>query len=177
MHRFKVGLFALVSVATAFCAQAAKADVIYSYSFDGSAMAVVPAFTANVNLNVAGGHAISGTGSVNFGGGNFFDLTLITPATPGNIPPVGFGDNNGTHLLNLGTAVPIDGNGLLFAITNSPLFGHDPLFAVWFNGGNNYGFAFSGALPTCSTSGWILAKVRAAFPPPSPSPSGTRHGR
>ena len=52
-----------------------------------------------------------------------------------------------TDLFQLDTVVPIDGNGLLFAITNSPLFGHDPLFAVWFNGGNNYGFAFSGALP------------------------------
>ena len=62
---------------------------------------MTPAFTADVSLNVAGGNASSGTGTITFGA-NSFDLTLITPLTPGNESspgPVGYRDNHGTDLV------------------------------------------------------------------------------
>src|ERR1700733_867415 len=111
---------------------------------------MIPAFTAGITLDVQSGQAISGTGSINFSG-SVFDLTLITPSTPGNETspgPVGFRDNHGTDLQGADTVVPIDGaGGLLFAITNNPVFGQDALFDVWSNGGNTFGFRVSGSLP------------------------------
>ena len=170
MHRFKVGLVALIGLA--FGAQAAEANVLYN--FDGSSMA--PAFTATVNLDVTAGQAISGTGSINFSG-KVFDLTLITPATPGNenvlgYGPVGFRDNHGTDLFGADTVVPIDGIccGLLFAITNNPVWGQNALFNVWSNGGDSYGFLFSGTL-TDVFNDWVIrgegAGTVAAVPEPS----------
>ena len=140
------GLAGLIGALLVSFAPAADADVLYS--FDGSSM--TPAFTAGITLNVQGGQAISGTGTINFSG-NIFDLTLITPSTVGNeaVPgPVGFRDNHGTDLFGADTIVPIDGPccGLLFAITNNPVWGQNALFNVWSNGGDSYGFLFSGTL-------------------------------
>jgi hypothetical protein len=142
------GLAGLVCAGLISLATAANAGVVYN--FDGSSM--VPAFTAGITLDVQGGQAISGTGAINFGG-SIFDLTLITPSTAGNetssFGPVGFRDNHGTDLFGADTVVPIDGaGGLLFAITNNPVFGQDALFDVWSNGGNSFGFRVSGALPS-----------------------------
>ena len=72
-------------------APAANASTVFN--FNGSSM--TPAFTADVSLNVAGGNASSGTGTITFGA-NSFDLTLITPLTPGNESspgPVGYRDH------------------------------------------------------------------------------------
>jgi hypothetical protein len=142
----KLGLVGLVCVALVSLAPAANADVVYN--FDGSSM--TPAFTAGITLDVQGGQAISGTGTINFGG-SIFDLTLITPSTVGNETspgPVGFRDNHGTDLQFADTIAPIDdAGGLLFAITNNPVSGQDALFQVWSDGGNSYGYRFSGALP------------------------------
>jgi hypothetical protein len=143
-----MGLAGLVGAALVSFAAAASADVVYS--FDGSSM--IPAFTAGITLDVQSGQAISGTGSINFSG-SIFDLTLITPSTVGNETspgPVGFRDNHGTDLGGADTIVPIDGAccGLLFAITNNPVWGQDALFNVWSNGANSFGFLFSGTLPT-----------------------------
>src|ERR1700722_1731808 len=143
----RAGLAGLIGAVLVSFAPAANADVVYS--FDGSSM--IPAFTAGITLDVQSGQAISGTGSINFSG-SIFDLNLITPSTivnetsPG---PVGFRDNHGTDLGGADTIVPIDGAccGLLFAITNNPVPGHDALFNVWSNGGNSFGFLFSGTLP------------------------------
>jgi hypothetical protein len=108
-----------------------------------------PAFTANVSLDVIGGQALSGTGTITFGA-NTFALTLITLTTDGGNGnyhgQTGFRDNHGTDIFNGDTTVPIDTNGLIFAISDNPLWGQDALFAAWDNGGGNLGFLISGTL-------------------------------
>src|ERR1700722_3933439 len=143
----RAGLAGLIGAVLVSFAPAANADVVYN--FDGSSM--TPAFTAGITLDVQSGQAISGTGSINFGG-SIFDLTLVTPSTIGNETspgPVGFRDNHGTDLGGADTIAPIDGAccGLLFAIKTNPVWGQDALYNVWSNGGNSFGFLFSGTLP------------------------------
>ena len=145
----KLGLSALFGTALLAASSSADASTFYNYTFDGSGM--TPPFSAQVSLDVVGGQAISGTGTINFSG-NLFDLTLITLATPGGNygGTVGFRDNHGTDLFGADTVVPIDGAccGLLFAITNNPQWGLDALLNVWNNGGNNFGYLISGTLPS-----------------------------
>lgn len=127
-------------------ASAANAST-YVYNFFGDF--TPPAFTANVSLDVVGGQAVSGTGTINFGASNF-DLTLITLTTDGGNGnyggTTGFRDNHGTDIFGGDTVVPIDSNGLIFAITNNPLRGQDALFAAWDNGGGTFAFLISGTL-------------------------------
>jgi hypothetical protein len=93
----------------------------------------VGSFTADVVLDVVGGQAISGTGSINILGLSSAPLVLITPSTPGNEPsgfgPVGFRDDGGTDVLGADTAYPLN-NGLLFDVgTTTASWGNFPLFA------------------------------------------------
>jgi hypothetical protein len=124
----------------------AKAST-YTYNFAGDFGP--PAFTATANLAVTGGQAQSGTGTITFGS-NTFDLTLITLATDngnGNYSgTTGFRDNHGTDIFGGDTAIPIDPNGLIFAISNNPLRGQDALFAVWDAGSGNFDYLISGTL-------------------------------
>jgi hypothetical protein len=142
LPKVAVSLFsgALLSI----LAQTANASTV-SYAFDGSS--VTPAFTASVSLDVTGGQATSGIGSIDFGG-SIFDLTLITLSTPGGNygGTTGFRDNHGTDIYGGNTAVPIDPNGLIFAISNNPQWGQDALFAVWDNGGGSFEYLLSATL-------------------------------
>lgn len=124
---------------------AANANVIYNFGGDFGP----PAFTATVSLNVVGGQALSGTGTITFGANNF-DLTLITLTTDGGNGnyggQTGFRDNHGTDIFGGDTAIPVDGNGLIFAISNDPLWGQDALFAAWDKGDGTLAFLISGTL-------------------------------
>jgi hypothetical protein len=136
---------------------AANASTVV-YNFDGSS--VTPAFTATVSLDVTGGQASSGTGNIDFSG-NIFDLTLITLATPGGNygGATGFRDNHGTDIFGGDTVIPIDTNGLIFAITNNPVWGANALFAVWSTGGDNYQFLLSGTLPDVFNVYYVIGDV------------------
>jgi hypothetical protein len=89
-------------------------------------------FTADVVLDVVGGQAISGTGSINILGMSSTPLVLITPSTPGNEGSggsVAFRDNGGTDIGYTDTAYPLI-NGLLFDVgTATASWGQYPLFA------------------------------------------------
>ena len=124
---------------------AANANAIYNFSGDFGP----PAFTANVSLDVVGGQALSGTGTINFGA-DTFDLTLITLTTDGGNGnyggQTGFRDNHGTDIFGGNTTIPIDTNGLIFAISNNPMWGQDALFAAWDKGDGALAFLISGTL-------------------------------
>jgi len=136
---------AAVIVGAALGVPAANASVIYNFSGDFGP----PAFTATVSLDVVGGQALSGIGSITFGASTF-DLTLITLTTDGGngnySGQTGFRDNHGTDIFGGDTTIPIDTNGLIFAISNNPLRGQDALFAAWDNGGGTFAFLISGTL-------------------------------
>jgi hypothetical protein len=126
-------------------ATAASASTIYNFSGDFGP----PAFTATVSLDVVGGQAVSGTGTISFGASTF-DLSLITLTTDGGngnySGTTGFRDNHGTDIFGGDTVVPIDSNGLIFAISNDPLREQDALFAVSANGDGSFEFLISGTL-------------------------------
>ncbi len=141
----RLAVAAAVIVGAALEVPAANANVIYNFSGDFGP----PTFNATVSLDVVGGQALSGTGTITFGAGTF-DLTLITLTTDGGNGnyggQTGFRDNHGTDIFGGDTAAPIDSNGLIFAISNNPLRGQDALFAAWDNGGGTLAFLISGEL-------------------------------
>jgi hypothetical protein len=147
-YRICVSALAGLTVAASlfFGAPAAYASTV-NYNFSGDFGP--PAFTAGVSLDVTGGQANSGTGTITFGA-NTFDLTLITLTTDGGNGnyggQTGFRDNHGTDVFGGDTTFPIDANGLIFAISNDPKRGQDALFAAWDNGGGNFQFLISGTL-------------------------------
>ena len=128
-----------------------------TYIYDFSGDFGPPAFTANVSLDVVSGQALSGTGTINFGASDY-DLTLITLATDGGNGnyggTTGFRDNHGTDIFGGDTVVPVDINGLIFAISNNPLRGQDALFAAWDNGAGGFTFLISGTLADAFDVPW-----------------------
>ena len=141
----RLAVAAAVIGGAALAVPAANANAIYNFSGDFGP----PAFTASVSLDVVGGQALSGTGTITFGA-DTFALTLITLTTDGGNGnyggQTGFRDNHGTDIFGGDTAAPIDSNGLIFAISNNPLRGQDALFAAWDNGGGAFAFLISGTL-------------------------------
>jgi hypothetical protein len=100
--------------------------------------ALSTAYSANITLDVSGGFATSGTGTitdVNFGGTE--PLSLITLALPGAnySGTVGFRANDGTDFYGFDNAVPISSSGgLLFALSSAPVWGADALFGIYGDG-------------------------------------------
>ena len=133
------------SAALGSCASTASASTV-TYDFSGS---FPPSFTATTTLDVVGGQAVSGTGTITFGS-NTFDLSLITLTTDGGNGnyggSTGFRDNHGTDIFGGDTVIPIDANGLIFAITNDPIREQDALFAAWADGSGGYTFLIAGTL-------------------------------
>ncbi len=123
-------------LALAFSAGIASASTV-TLDVSGNIGGGVGGFTAEVVLDVVGGQAVSGTGSINILGLSSAPLVLITPSTPGNEGspgPVGFRDDGGTDIGGADTAYPIN-NGLLFDVgTTTASFGNFPLFAFWSDG-------------------------------------------
>lgn len=108
----------------------------------------VGSFTADVVLDVVGGQAVSGTGSINILGMSSAPLVLITASTPGNESspgPVGFRANDGTDLGGADTAYPISADGLLFDVgTSVASWGAYPLFGFWSNSDGTFASIFDG---------------------------------
>jgi hypothetical protein len=133
-----VGALAAPSVANATIK-----DMAISGSLDGHS------YTGTLFLDVTGGQATSGIGSLSILGLTNAPLVLITTSSPGNEGfPVGYRANDGTDYFNTDQAYPIDTNGLLFDVnTATAAWGAYPLFAVWSNApGDGYSAAFTGKL-------------------------------
>jgi hypothetical protein len=126
------------------------------------------AYTVDLSLDVTGDQALSGTGTLTGSTvlqamgltGTSEALTLITPATPGAETPLGYRFTGGIDVFGVDTTVPIDVNGLLFAVgPDAPAFGHDGGFAVESNGDGTYEALFT-------TDGWYF--TASANPVPEP---------
>jgi hypothetical protein len=174
-YRICVSAVARLTVAASllFGSPAAYAGTV-NYAFSGDFGP--PAFSASVSLDVAGGQANSGTGTITFGA-NTFDLTLITLTTDGGNGnyggQTGFRDNHGTDIFGGNTAIPIDANGLIFAISNDPKRGQDALFAAWNNGGGNFQFLISGTLAGAFDVYYLLANGNGNFAEAFNGPAAT----
>jgi hypothetical protein len=106
-------------------------------------------FAGHVTLNVSGGFATSGTGTITSSGFGGIEqpLTLITEATPHSNygGTIGFRSNGGTDFWGFDNAVPItSSNGFLFALSSTPVWGEDALFAFYGDGSGGYQAAFFG---------------------------------
>jgi PEP-CTERM motif len=132
--------FAALACVLAGPASAAIDTLAISGNLDGHA------YTGSLSLDVSGGEAVSGTGTLSILGMTNAPLVMITASTPYNeAPGIGFRADNGTDYFDLDQAYPISGNGLLFDVgTTTAEFGVYPLFAIWSNGDGSYGSAFSG---------------------------------
>jgi hypothetical protein len=133
-------------------------------------------YTGTLSLDVTGGQATSGTGTLSILGLTNAPLVLITTSTPGNeyhsLPygPVGFRANDGTDYYSLDQAYPIDANGLLFDVNTTTAKSEAyPLFAIWSNTPQaGYSAAFTGVVGNAeyyNIQG--SATVSAAVPEPS----------
>ena len=80
-------------------ANASIQNLSISGSLDGQA------YTGELSLDVSGGRAVSGTGTLSILGLNNTPLVLITTSTPGNEGgPIGFRANDGTDYFGLDQA-------------------------------------------------------------------------
>jgi hypothetical protein len=133
-------------LAVFFASHAEAAVVIYNLTGDVNG----DSYAAHVSLDVSDGNAISGTGTITGAGLTGTEsLTLITLASPGVENDggglLGYRSNDGTDWFDADTAVPIDANGLIFAIGPNPVgFGTSQQFDVYNVGGNNYDAGFFG---------------------------------
>jgi hypothetical protein len=107
--------------------------------------------TATMTLDVVGGQAVSGTGTISSPYWTGSDaLTLVTWSTPDVNNNAGGGDlsyrfGGGTDLIG-DTSVPIDGSGLVFKVAGAPAL--DLGFNIWSNGGDSYTGFLAGNSPT-----------------------------
>ena len=133
---------ALIALAAPGGANAAVQNLAISGSLDGHD------YTGTLSLDVNGGQAVSGTGTLSILGLSNTPVVLITASTsgasgyPNNL--IGYRGNDGTDYFDLDQAYPISANGLLFDVgTTTAEWGQHPLFAIW-SEGNGYGAAFTG---------------------------------
>jgi hypothetical protein len=149
-------------------APSANASLV-EYIVTGTDTANSLAYTADIILDVSGGLASSGTGTLSgaltglLGGPQ--TLTLVTPSTPGAESPLGYRSTTGTDLFGVDTVVPADNNGLLFIIGTPLGFGLNPLFAFWSDPGA--GAVFSGT--EFGATDWASSSVSSVSPVPEPS--------
>jgi hypothetical protein len=157
---------ALLALAAPQIANAAIQNLAISGSLDGYD------YTGTLSLDVSGGQAVSGTGTLSIVGLNKAPLVLITASTLGdeNAPGVGFRSNGGTDYFDLDQAYPISTNGLLFDVgTTTAVQGGFPLFAIW-SDGTGYASAFTGNVGGTKyydLRGDAMASAAGAVPEPS----------
>jgi len=136
----------------------AYAGTVYDYTFDGSNSH--GSYTATVSLFSESGQAISGGGSITGGGLTHTEsLKLVTLASPGVENDggglLGYRSNDGTDWYDADTTVPIDTNGLIFAIGPGPVgYETSQQFDIWNNGNNTYSAGFFGAPKAGITPGY-----------------------
>jgi hypothetical protein len=120
---------------------AAQASTV-TYDFSGNALETTPSgstpISGSFSLDVSGGQATSGTGTINITGIGTEILTLVT--NPGGGTGSFIYSSNGGDNVSADTAVPPDSiAGLLFAIgTTTPVNGQDVLFNVFANGDGTF---------------------------------------
>ncbi len=108
-------------------------------------------FTAMFSLTESGGQAAAGTGTISGGGlTGTQSLTLVTLSSPGVEDDggglLGYRSNDGTDWFDADTSVPIDSNGLIFAMgPGSVGFGTSQQFDIYSVGGGAYNVGFFGA--------------------------------
>jgi hypothetical protein len=157
---------ALIAIAAPGVANAAVENLAISGSLDGHG------YTGTLSLDVNGGQAVSGTGTLSILGLNNAPIVLITASTPGNegAPMTGFRGNDGTDYFDLDQAYPISANGLLFDVgTTTAEWGLHPLFAIW-SEGTGYAAAFTGNVGGAeyyNLQGSAMASATGAVPEPS----------
>jgi hypothetical protein len=157
---------ALIALAAPGIANASIQNLSISGSLDGHA------YTGELSLDVSGGQAVSGTGTLSILGLNNAPLVLITASTPGNegAPMTGFRGNDGTDYFDLDQAYPISTNGLLFDVgTTTAVQGGFPLFAIW-SEATGYAAAFTGNVGGTeyyNLQGSAMASATGAVPEPS----------
>ena len=118
----------------------AQSAMAANETFDFTGLSGLGAYSADVTLDVVGGQALSGGGSISgvgFSGSE--SVTLITASTPGAEQDggglFGYRFNDGTDLFGADTTVPVDANGLLFYIGAGPVSpGSNGGFNVYANG-------------------------------------------
>lgn len=147
---FRKGSFAvknILSIASlAVAAAVALAPGVASATtevFDFSGPGQYGTISGDMILDVVGGVAVSGTGSImgpNIPGVE--TMTLITPSTPGSSgypSGIGWRDGSGTDTWGWDNVVPIDYvGGLDFSFgagASPPLWGHGWQFGIWDNSG------------------------------------------
>ena len=131
-------------------------------------------YTGTLSLDVNGGQAVSGTGTLSILGLKNAPIVLITASTPGasGYPDnlLGYRANDGTDYFDLDQAYPISTNGLLFAVgTTTAQWGLDPQFAIW-SEGTGYAAAFTGNVGGTeyyNLQGSAMASATGAVPEPS----------
>ena len=163
---------ALSMAAASGSAQAAQQD----YTFTGTTSQ--GSFSGSVSLDVENGHAVSGGGTITGAGLGVEDFSLVTASSPGAIDNGGglfqYRSNGGDDLIGLDDAVPLTGNGILFAANpGTPVYGGNLLFGAYANSDGSYSNFFYGT----STTGFrfyeqggpttILASISAAPEPAS----------
>lgn len=156
---------ALIALAAPGIANASIQNLAISGSLDGHD------YTGTLSLDVNGGQAVSGAGTLSILGLDNAPLVLITTSSPGNEGnPVGFRANDGTDYFNLDQAYPISANGLLFDVgTTTAEWGLHPLFAIW-SEGTGYAAAFTGNVGGTeyyNLQGSAMASAAGAVPEPS----------
>jgi hypothetical protein len=159
-------LIAALLASTAVSANAAVENLAISGDLDGHA------YTGKLSLDVSGGQAVSGGGTLSILGMTNAPLVMITASTPYNegAPAVGFRANDGTDYFDLDQAYPISTNGLLFDVgATTAEFGAHPLFAIWSDGGAGYGSAFTGNVD--GTEYWNIQGSAAVSAGAVPEPS------
>lgn len=142
-------IVALAALCVAASAQAASAATI-DFNFSDLADGVV----ASGTLDVVGGQAIAGAGTVTSPFWTGPDaITLVTLSTPG-VHDLGGGNlsyrfGGGTDLIG-DTTVPVDGQGLVFSVATNPNL--DAGLNIWSNGGGSYTAFLAGNAPVGSDS-------------------------
>lgn len=126
------------AIALAFAASAAAASLItVIYVVDNASGN--PMVTANLKLDVVGGYAIDGTGSLSSPYWNGYEsMTLLTPSTPGVTQLGGglFSYNFGNGSVMKGdTLFPIDSTGLVFSVSTPDNPGRNVGFNIAYSGG------------------------------------------
>lgn len=126
------GLGAAAMAGMGSIAPASASIVTYNFSAPGF-------WSGAISLDVTGGVATSGTGTLDVPGYAPQELVLITPSAPGYESPAGYRANDGTDWFGIDQNVPIDSNGLLFDVgTSTPARGGFPIFPIYASGPGTY---------------------------------------
>lgn len=137
---------AAMALALGLASQSHAATETFSFSGTNSQ----GAFSGLATIDVEGGYATSGSGTISGAGLGSDTLTLITALTPGaeNVAAdgtFGYRSNGGDDVLGVDDAVPVNGNGIIFGVGSGAVSpGSDLLVGAYSNGDGTYSNFFYG---------------------------------